>query len=258
MNIDNIQLIANTVIDMCDSTSDLARRLGESGFPHGTWVSARTQEKGRGRQGRSWISPRGGLFLSIVLRPERRDRMTWFPLAIAVGVVRALDRVFPDNGARIKWPNDIWIGNGKLAGILCEATGTAQGSFIIAGIGMNGTEAPEDLDPPAVALSVTDGSAQAVADLVRPVVVEEVLRALTELEVSGTGPLTRFYRTRSVFTPGTPIQWGEGNKKRTGSVIGLGGSGELIVRLKDGSEFPLYAEDVSVRPSEGGPSLKRR
>jgi BirA family biotin operon repressor/biotin-[acetyl-CoA-carboxylase] ligase len=80
------------IVDRCSSTNDLARKLGEQGQPHGTWVSARVQEAGRGRLGRVWQGIEGNLFLSIVCRVGPPAIWTWVPLASAVGVARAAAR----------------------------------------------------------------------------------------------------------------------------------------------------------------------
>jgi BirA family transcriptional regulator, biotin operon repressor / biotin---[acetyl-CoA-carboxylase] ligase len=67
---------ANQLIEECASTNDLARELAEAGFPHGTWVAAKEQGRGRGRLGREWVGERGNLFLSVVLRDLPRDHLT--------------------------------------------------------------------------------------------------------------------------------------------------------------------------------------
>src|SRR5689334_9561043 len=121
--------VANQVIDRCASTNDLARRLGELGYPHGTWISARAQDSGRGRLGRTWQGVEGNLFLSIVARVEPPRLWTWVPLATAVGIASALRARFTGLDLRIKWPNDLWIGRAKTGGILCEGIGSAQGTF---------------------------------------------------------------------------------------------------------------------------------
>src|SRR4051794_23597950 len=102
-----MEISPNTVLDSCESTNDCARALGEKGFAHGTWVSARRQTGGRGRLGRSWASIEGNLFLSLIVRIDRKDVWTWIPLAAAAGVVTALRARFENLDIRIKWPNDL-------------------------------------------------------------------------------------------------------------------------------------------------------
>jgi BirA family biotin operon repressor/biotin-[acetyl-CoA-carboxylase] ligase len=231
-------LVANRVLESCGSTNDIARGLGEEGVPHGTWVSARAQEKGRGRLGREWQSQEGNLFLSLIARIEDKALWTWVPLATAIGTARAL-RTWNGMGIdiRIKWPNDLWIGRAKLGGILCEAVGNRAGSFIVIGLGLNCVHAPEGLDQLTASLS---GAAQAItADQVRPAVINGILSALDELAREGTSGLVRDYERWAAFPPGTEIEWSQGS----GKVRGLGPAGELVVETLSGLQR-LYAEDT--------------
>jgi BirA family biotin operon repressor/biotin-[acetyl-CoA-carboxylase] ligase len=246
-------VVANTVVDSCGSTNDLARRLGEDGFPHGTWVSARTQSSGRGRVGREWRSLPGNLFLSVLARPARRDIWTWIPLAAAVGVARAVGAELPGLDLRIKWPNDLWLGRAKAGGILCEGVGTAGGSFVVIGLGLNcarAPEGPEFADRPAVSL----GGAEDLVDRVRPVALAGILEALRELEERGPAAIGEAYAARAALAPGSAIAWtpGADGDERAGEVLGLGPDGELRVRLAGTGELVrLYAEEVRIKAARG-------
>jgi len=120
------------------STSDLAKEGARTAAPHGaTWV-AEEQTGGRGRQGRSWISPRGeNLLFSILLRPTCRHERV--PLtAIVAGVCVAEALVAFSLPARVKWPNDVLIGGRKVAGILVEAVSRGPAlEAVVVGIGLN-------------------------------------------------------------------------------------------------------------------------
>src|SRR5918997_6140289 len=110
-----------------DSTNERARELASAGAPHGTIVTAAEQTAGRGRQGRAWTAPPGSaLLMSVVLR----DFDELLPLAAAVAVCEAVPL-----DCRIKWPNDVWAGERKLAGILAEAR--PQEGWAVLGIGLN-------------------------------------------------------------------------------------------------------------------------
>ena len=119
------------------STMDVAAELAEAGQPEGALVWAAVQERGRGRLGRAWFSPEGGLYLSVVLRPKAAvDR--WPQLSLVAGLAAAeavheVTRLEP----RIRWPNDLLVNGSKVAGILVEGKGNA----VIAGIGINVTSA---------------------------------------------------------------------------------------------------------------------
>jgi BirA family biotin operon repressor/biotin-[acetyl-CoA-carboxylase] ligase len=253
---------ANQVIDRCGSTNDLARELGEQGAPHGTWISAREQDRGRGRLGREWRSLEGNLFLSLVARIEDKSRWTWVPLATAVAAARVIESRYPhlSSRLRIKWPNDLWLvpegarpgsAGAKLGGILCEAVGNRTGSFIVIGLGLNVAIAPEGLDQDTISLGDALG-ASVTADDLRQDIVGGIVRAMDELAALGSRAIVRDYDRLAAFPESAEIEWaapGDAAPPRRGRVLGLGASGELIVTGTGGEELKLYAEDVKVRCS---------
>ena len=127
------------------STNDEGIRLADTGAAEGTVVWAREQSGGRGRRGRNWASPVGNLYSSTVLRPgcvAPRAAELGFVAALAVG-----DLVPADRSVRLKWPNDVLVDGGKIAGILLESAIGQDGlvEHVVAGIGVNVTFAPQDL-----------------------------------------------------------------------------------------------------------------
>ena len=142
------------------STMDLAHAQAQLGVPHGTAIIAEQQSAGRGTRGRQWSAGLGGLWLSVVTRPDRIDALEALSLRIGLALAALLEREFPSLPAiALKWPNDLMLGEGKLAGILCEARwsgGTCQ--WVVIGLGLN------------VANPLTDaltGSATRLADWVQ-------------------------------------------------------------------------------------------
>src|SRR5262249_60422497 len=122
-----------------------ARELAEAGAPGGTVVTAAEQTAGRGRQGRSWTAPAGAALLySAILRPLER-RHAQLPLAAAVAVCDAAEALESGLECRIKWPNDVWVGERKLAGILIEAR--PQEGWAVVGVGLNLAIAEADFPP---------------------------------------------------------------------------------------------------------------
>lgn len=120
-------------VDEIDSTNDEARRLAKLGEKEGTVVIAASQLKGKGRLGRRWISPPGGIYLSIILKPYiSPSKLPIITLLSAIAVVRTI-RGLTKLDALVKWPNDIVIMGKKVGGILCEAVK----NVIIVGIGIN-------------------------------------------------------------------------------------------------------------------------
>lgn len=144
-------------LDSVGSTNDEAARLADGGAPEGTVVWARQQQGGRGRRGRSWASPPGNLYSSTVLRPEcpaSRAAELGFVAALAVG-----DLVPPSRAIRLKWPNDVLVDGGKIAGILLESAIAQDGrvEHVVAGIGVNVAFAPQlaEMRYPGAALGGT-------------------------------------------------------------------------------------------------------
>jgi BirA family transcriptional regulator, biotin operon repressor / biotin---[acetyl-CoA-carboxylase] ligase len=134
------------VHDAVASTQELARELARAQTPHGTLVVAGVQKGGRGRLGRHWGSPQGGLWMSLVLRPELEAGLaSRITQTAAVGVAGALWEIGVE--ARIRWPNDLLVGGRKICGILAES-GVGPGGrldYAILGIGMNANLDPSDL-----------------------------------------------------------------------------------------------------------------
>jgi BirA family biotin operon repressor/biotin-[acetyl-CoA-carboxylase] ligase len=137
---DGWRLIA---LDSVGSTNDEASRLAEAGAAEGTVVWAREQTGGRGRRGRRWVSPVGNLYCSTVLRPDcaaARAAELGFVAALAVA-----DIVSPGREIRLKWPNDVLVDGGKVAGILPESAIAQDGKVehVVMGIGVNVGFAPQ-------------------------------------------------------------------------------------------------------------------
>jgi len=143
--------------DTIGSTNDEAKTLARAGAAEGTLVWAGEQTAGRGRRGRSWASPPGNLYLSLIVRPAATP-----PRAAQLGFVAALalaegigDLCGPSLDIKCKWPNDILIGGRKLAGILLESEisdGDAT-DFVVIGSGANLASRPDNVEYPATSLA---------------------------------------------------------------------------------------------------------
>lgn len=121
------------------STNDLARELADDGAPAGTIVLGRSQTEGRGRSGGSWESPEGaGLYLSMIFRPAGATVTPLVTVLAGIDIALALERAFPDLSPRVKWPNDLIVGDRKLGGILAESSASdAGGQQLVVGVGVN-------------------------------------------------------------------------------------------------------------------------
>jgi BirA family biotin operon repressor/biotin-[acetyl-CoA-carboxylase] ligase len=202
---------------LTDSTNERARVLASRGAPHGTLVTADEQSAGRGRQGREWVAaPGSSLLLSLILR----NASATLPLAAAVAVCEAL----PVN-ASIKWPNDIWIGRRKLAGILVEAR--PQEGWAVLGIGVNVRDAPP---------------IEHVTSLNSAIDAEELLQRLVlALDAWLSRPLPEVlaaWRSRDALL-GETVRWQNGS----GKGVGIDESGALLVDT-DSGRVALQAGEV--------------
>lgn len=156
------------------STSDLCTTLAQAGEPDRLAVLALRQTAGRGRGGRPWVAPQGNLNLSVLLRPAG-DAMEGGRYALLAGV--ALHDALcgdgfdapgaPEPAPRLKWPNDVLLGDAKLAGILVESalTPAARLDWLVIGFGVNLAQAPALPDRPTASLTEAVGAAPPVTTL---------------------------------------------------------------------------------------------
>jgi BirA family transcriptional regulator, biotin operon repressor / biotin---[acetyl-CoA-carboxylase] ligase len=173
------------LLDETASTNQEAYGLAQSGAADGTVVIAEMQTAGRGRLGRRWHSPPGkNLYCSVILRravaPDALSGwLAWVPLLCGLGVARAIQRV-AGSPASVKWPNDVLIGDRKVAGILCESGGAATAApFVIIGIGIN-VNTPMNLFPDELRGLATSLAAEAGKPIDR---VALLATLLSELEI---------------------------------------------------------------------------
>lgn len=126
-------------MDEVDSTNSFAKDLIIQGVEDGSLVISDTQTGGKGRMDRKWESPKGGLWLSIILKPKGNlngDRLGIIPLMSGCAAARAIEAV-SGLTARVKWPNDVIINENKISGILSESILHDRERWIIIGIGIN-------------------------------------------------------------------------------------------------------------------------
>lgn len=144
--------------DTIDSTNTKAQELAEKGYPSGTLVVADKQESGKGRRGRSWVSPSGtGIFMTLMIKPDiNPNNASMLTLVAALAVAKAITSVTGEE-ALIKWPNDIVVNGKKVCGILTEMN--AQFDYInhiVVGIGINvhNESFPEEISQMASSLMI--------------------------------------------------------------------------------------------------------
>ncbi len=221
------------------STQDEARRLIERGDAHGALVIAEEQTQGRGRHARAWHSPCGNLYLSFVLQPALSvSEWTQFTMMAALAVRESV-AVICTRPARLKWPNDVLIGERKVAGILSEIVGT----YLSIGVGLNvNAPLPSTLDQ-ATTLRGEVGHALDTGELLRDLV--ERMDAYYAQLLTGA----RFTRAWSaqLSTLGRAVRVQMAGQSIEGLAERVDEAGALLVRRPDGSLFVCHAGEVTLR-----------
>jgi BirA family biotin operon repressor/biotin-[acetyl-CoA-carboxylase] ligase len=233
------------------STSDRAKELAEDGALHGTVVVAETQTAGRGRRGRSWVSPpRKNVYFSVILRPElAAGRAPELTLVASIAICDALRQAGVDAG--IKWPNDVLASGRKIAGILTElAAEPDRVQWVVLGVGVNvnarAEDFPEELRGEATSVLVERGTPAPRALL--------AAACLTALELwidrhaeEGFAPIRTAWRERSV-TLGREVLVREAAREITGTAVDIDDQGALLVRTAAGVERVLAGDVLLLRP----------
>jgi BirA family transcriptional regulator, biotin operon repressor / biotin---[acetyl-CoA-carboxylase] ligase len=231
------------------STNDEAKLLAASGAPEGLLVIAEEQTAGRGRSGRSWMTPPGqALACSVVLRPNLPlERATQLTMLAGVAVCRAIEQATPLH-AMLKWPNDVLIAGKKVAGLLLEtALKDDQLDYAVLGLGLNVSFAPppEAVDFPATSLEAESETEVGRLHLLR-LFLEELERLYPQLE-SGNKTLYHAWRTRLTML-GEPVTVRTATGDETGRLEGVTPEGALILQQAGGKTLQLLAGDVRLRP----------
>lgn len=236
--------------DTIDSTNTKAQELAEKGYPSGTLVVADKQESGKGRRGRSWVSPSGtGIFMTLMIKPDiNPNNASMLTLVAALAVAKAITSVTGEE-AMIKWPNDIVVNSKKVCGILTEMN--AQFDYInhiVVGIGINvhNESFPEEISQMASSLMIEAGGKR----FHRAQIIAETMSYFeqyydTFLKTQDLSALVREYdellvnRNKSVrvLDPKEPFD---------GKAMGITPKGELIVDTWESRKL-VSSGEVSVR-----------
>ena len=219
--------------DEVASTNDLAMAAATNGAREGVVIAANAQSSGRGRLGRTWASPPGaGLYVSVVLHPSR-DARSLITIAAGVAVAEGIEAA---SGLRpgVKWPNDVYVGTRKLAGILAEAGASAFGDHVVLGFGIN-------LQPAALPADVAARATSIEGELGRPVdrglVLAECLAALASrydaLQHRRAREVLAAWRSRAAQHLGKYVEWDAETGVQQGVAQDIDDAGGLLVRVGD-------------------------
>jgi BirA family transcriptional regulator, biotin operon repressor / biotin---[acetyl-CoA-carboxylase] ligase len=230
-----------------DSTSEEAKRLSQLGAEEGTLVWAEQQTDGHGRFGRSWISPSGNLYFSLLLRPGRPPAQTMqLTFAAAVALSDAIETLLPEGAAvTCKWPNDVLVKGSKIAGILLESSIDAAGvvDSLVIGIGVNVASHPpaDAVMYPATSLAA-EGSAGATPDRVLTQFCPSFLDWYGRWQATGFAPLRQSWLDRAEKLQ-KPVTVRLDTETVNGIFAGLDESGAMILQQGDHRRL-ILAGDV--------------
>jgi BirA family transcriptional regulator, biotin operon repressor / biotin---[acetyl-CoA-carboxylase] ligase len=223
---------------LTESTNERARELAVRGAPRGTVVTAAEQSAGRGRRGRVWSAPAGrALLYSAILRPLAMEHAL-LPLAVPVAACEAIEGVAPV-ACRIKWPNDLWIDERKVGGVLIEAR---PPDWAVIGVGINvaiaADEFPGDLRWPATSIGHGAGVG-AVRDAL-----SAALGAWVEAPAAS---VLSAFGSRDALN-GRAVEWEGGTTDAArGTAAGVDERGNLVVEAEDGERLSLGSGEVQLR-----------
>lgn len=234
-------------LECTDSTNNYAKNLAKNGAPEGTAVIARQQTGGRGRMGRSFHSPEGGLYLTLILRPNCKatDLMH---LTCGAGVA-AGNAIFAVTGLRpgLKWINDLVLGTKKVGGILVEMSLTPAGDvdYALIGIGINCKDTiPAELSEIATALNRETGKEVSPAVLAAALLYE--LHKLSHTVLTEKEAILCTYRAFCV-TLNREVLLIRGQEQKEAYALSVTDDGGLLVQYPDGSREVIASGEASVR-----------
>lgn len=215
---------------------------------------AEQQTAGRGRRGRQWVSPFGNniyfsLLWEFAIGPAQLSGLS---LAAGLSVVRSLETVGLSE-VGLKWPNDIYWRERKLAGMLLEVTGESEGpSSVVLGIGINtGMSASqgESIDQPWVSLrEITGGNNNISRNRLTGLVMGNLLQAMADFERDGLKPLLNDWQRYDLYHD-CSVTVHQGSKSINGVHRGIDTAGALLLE-HDGEIKPFYGGEVSLRPTK--------
>ena len=231
------------------TNADLLARARD-GEPEGVVLAAEEQTAGRGRAGRTWVSPpRAALTFSLLVRPAVPPaRRGWLPLLTGVAVADAVTAI-TGVPIRLKWPNDLLASDAKLAGILAEASGDA----IVVGVGLNVSTEPAELPPaqenalPATSLRAVGTPATSREALLLAILAGFERRYQAWRQAGGDPDRSglRAEYTKYSGTIGRRVRAElPGGQLLSGLAVGVDSDGRLVVRVSPGAEVPVAAGDV--------------
>lgn len=235
-----------------DSTNNQAKRSAETGAQSGTLFIAESQNGGRGRRGRHWVSPAGsGIWMSLLLRPEiHPSDASMLTLVTAMAVARAIaGEVGTHAECAIKWPNDIVLCKKKVCGILTEMSAELDWvNFVVIGMGIN-------VNMEAFAPEISETASSLYRETGKHIKRSTLIAGISHwftvyyerfLKTSDLSALTEEYN-KMLINAGQTVRVLERTNPFTGRALGIDRTGALLVQQEDGTVSRVVAGEVSVR-----------
>lgn len=221
------------------STMDVARELSHQGAEEGTIVIAESQSQGRGRLNRKWFSPEGGIYFTLILRPNISPMYApRINLMVAVAIAQTINKFFGLD-AELKWPNDILIGGKKVCGILAEINAETDAiNFVNLGIGINANTPISQLEKKATSLKEKLGKEISRKEFfhsaIKEIIKQQTLLTKGDLLEEWRQLSTTLNKNVKIVMPGEEIR---------GKAIDIDTNGALIIKRADGSLTRVFAGD---------------
>ena len=240
--------------DSLPSTNDMAKELAKQNCPSGTIVIADMQTGGRGRLGRTWVSPPGkGVWMTMVLRPRMHPSQVH--KVTIIGALAAVQGITVLTGlpSKIKWPNDILIHGKKVCGILCEMSADMdEVDYLVMGLGINANLDPEDFPPElekiATSLKIESGCPVSRLELASSIA-NRISEIMSYLEETGDfSSVVKEYKNYEIT--GKVRAFGSG-RDVTGFAQGIDDDGALQLLTDAGDKLHIISGEISVRSLEG-------
>lgn len=233
-------------LDEAGSTNDEAKACATEGAPDGTVVWARRQRAGRGRRGRAWHSPPGNLFLSVVLRPACEARVVaQLSFVAALAAADFVDGLLPGRRARCKWPNDVLVDGGKVAGILLESAACPRRrtDWVVLGIGVNLVHHPGLGTPRPSASLASAGATSLLPEEALPCLLAALARRRADWCARGFAGIRSAWLARA-HGLGESITVANGGRRYAGLFAGLDANGALVLVEEDSVRRRIGAGEV--------------
>jgi len=235
------------IFDETDSTNAEARRLVESGASGNFIIWAKSQTHGRGRYGRSWQSPPGNLYMSILLDSNRfASKQQELSFVTSLGVYNAIRIIGLRNKQKLnlglKWPNDVLVHGAKIAGILLETIKTHNRQYLIIGIGLNIDNHPCDIDRDTTSMSAIVSQVPEVSHML-DVIMSSFEHYFALWQAQGFLPIRHLW-LQKIYNPKHVMTVNDGRNRISGIFQDIDLNGAIRLKLASGQIYTLSAGEV--------------